>query len=304
VVALPFHFRKIIPVLVLAAFSSGCTAVPLPKSWKAVLRAWGVPIPLEAQFPEDQKPVPSDEEKRSRGHAEILSEVYQVVFQKEVSDSSWFMGFVGLLEQGATIEGVYNGWLREVNYRALENENRGAPAAVLEVFGKELALIESEAVKPKLFSRKDAFPQSWPERSAQDPEPIQIVESPQTTLGKPLGGGRYEEAKTGKIDVTGLATRYSETFVGANFFTLKRILGEEAIRLINEKLEMGRESLAQWYGSWVVQMANRGVDFGIPKRNEADFQFHRKWALDHSNDQVTWEVLNRLHRVMNESLKR
>ena len=50
-------------------------------------------------------------------------------------------------------------------------------------------------------------------------------------------------------------------------------------------------------------MAQRNVNYGIALRNKADEAFHYKWAVENAGDPVKWEVLNRLHRVLNEANK-
>jgi hypothetical protein len=89
-------------------------------------------------------------------------------------------------------------------------------------------------------------------------------------------------------------------FVGASIFTLKRVLGDEAIKVMAAKAEY-KEKFALWYSKWVVHMASRNVDFGIGLRNKPDEAFHYKWAVEASPEKLKWEVLNRLHRVLNEA---
>lgn len=85
----------------------------------------------------------------------------------------------------------------------------------------------------------------------------------------------------------------------ASVFSLKRILGEKALRFIEVKSSQ-KEALSQWYGKWVTQMASRSVDFGVSLRNKPDELFHTQWAMQNSEDRLKWEVLNRIHRVLNE----
>ena len=61
------------------------------------------------------------------------------------------------------------------------------------------------------------------------------------------------------------------------------------------------EKMALWYSRWVVHMASRNVDFGVALRNKPDEAFHYKWALTAAEDRLKWEVLNRVHRVLNEA---
>ena len=87
------------------------------------------------------------------------------------------------------------------------------------------------------------------------------------------------------------------TFAGASFFTLKRVMGDEALKLVAARASTP-EQLALWYSKWAVQMTGLGIDFGLVLRNSKDENFHYKWALSISPDRVKWEVLNRVHRVL------
>ena len=87
-------------------------------------------------------------------------------------------------------------------------------------------------------------------------------------------------------------------FVDASNFTLKRVLGDEMLRLVAEK-SSDPKALQAWYGQWVVRMAGKGVDFGFPLRNKADAAFHSQWAASADPDRLKWEVLNRINRILN-----
>jgi len=89
----------------------------------------------------------------------------------------------------------------------------------------------------------------------------------------------------------------------ASIYTLKKELGERALQRVNA-LSPQQNELAQWYGKWAVQMCQRSIDFGVSLRNRADAGFHTQWAKTSSEDRLKWEVLNRLHRVLNEMEQR
>jgi hypothetical protein len=89
-----------------------------------------------------------------------------------------------------------------------------------------------------------------------------------------------------------------QTFIGASGFTLKRTLCNEALNKFDE-MKDDRGDLAQWYGHFVQRMAESKVDFGLPLRNDPNFDFHFKFAQTMSLDRVKWEVLNRYHRYLN-----
>ncbi len=127
------------------------------------------------------------------------------------------------------------------------------------------------------------------------PEPAETPTA-QSAFGRPLDSAPL--AKVGVTDASSLSARYEGVFFRARLFTLKRILGDEALRLVSEKAADPR-ALSQWYSTWAAQMAGRGVDFGHEKRNLAVTDFHRDWAQGASPDRIAWEVLNRLHRILN-----
>ncbi len=66
-------------------------------------------------------------------------------------------------------------------------------------------------------------------------------------------------------DASSLSARNEAIFFRFSLFTLKRILGEEGMRLVTD--------------------------------------FHQEWAMGASPDRIEWEVLNRLHRVLNQALE-
>jgi hypothetical protein len=96
-----------------------------------------------------------------------------------------------------------------------------------------------------------------------------------------------------------LEDQYLKVFVGASIFTLKRVLCDEAMKVIASKNQY-REKLGIWYSKWVGHMAQYHIDFGIGLRNQSDEDFHYQWAMKTSDDRIIWEVLNRLHRLLNE----
>ena len=85
-------------------------------------------------------------------------------------------------------------------------------------------------------------------------------------------------------------------------YTLKKTLCDEALKLIDQKNAF-KEKLALWYSKWVVHMGERKIDFGVPLRNSLDEAFHYKWAIQSTPDRIKWEVLNRIHRTLNDANK-
>lgn len=248
-----------------------------------------------------QQPRETDEayRKRQRRHqanSQLLREVYSVVFLKEPKNKATFGNYLDSMNQGASLEGIYNGFTHSSVWRELERNHPGAPAHAIDTFGKALALIELSKAKIRQFGMDDT-------------KPLAEVVAPSY---RSTPGAESEDSSSGESSTTGstakpsqeeLASRYSQQFIGASLFTLKRILGDEALVLVNEKSNY-KENLALWYSKWVVQMSRFNVNYGLSQRNLADEKFHYNWALKADTDRVVWEVLNRVHRVLNESARR
>jgi hypothetical protein len=297
-------------LLLLSCGWVGCSY--LPPEWQKKLADWG----LTQQAPADANsaaattgpsgPQEAAETSERRAHVELLAEVYRVTFVKEPTDAEWLSGYADNLRQGGSIEGIYNGWVRSGEYRIHENEKGAAPAGALKAFARELALIESELSKARVFTQDDAKPARLLTQDEEDAVRIadaaakQTPETPPTpgTFGQPLDGAPL--SRPGVTDASSLASRYEMVFISSRLFTMKRILGEEALRLVSEKSN-DRRALAEWYSRWANRMADRGVDFGHPKRNLGEVEFHHEWAMQYSVDRLSWEVLNRLHRVLNQA---
>lgn len=227
----------------------------------------------------------------SKAHAELLQEVYRVVFLKEPKDRAEFGSFVDSLNQGASFEGIYNGFTHSSDYRKLEIAQSGASPEALKAFGEELAFLEVELPSPTIFSAADAQPLSFPVQPGVDPN---------ENVGSPAAMPSAVASTAPRADIKKLTESYTQLFVGASIFTLKRILGDEALKVMTLKKEYP-EKMAHWYSQWVVRIAARNVDFGISLRNQANEELHYHWALQATEDRIKWEVLNRLHRVLNEA---
>ena len=196
----------------------------------------------------------SSSARKAKINSEILHEIILVVFDREPGELQEFKSkgdfgnWADTLNQGASFEGVYNGFTHSSEYRKLETLAGKAPQEAFKVFSEELAvLISAEPDK-------------------------EIVPLSQEAL---------------------------RPYKGLSLYGLKRVLGDEALRIVNDR-GTDREKLAQWYSKWVIHMTQRKVDFGIPLRNNPDANFHYKWALASSEDQLKWEILNRLHRLLNK----
>jgi hypothetical protein len=234
--------------------------------------------------------------RNAKANAEILHEVILVVYMREPSDRAEFGNWVDTLNQGASLEGVYNGLTHSSDYRKLEAVHSGATTEAVRVFGEELALLETELPIPTEFDSASASPLPYMGGGGGFSDPNSPTESGQI----PLTAVAASSSPSPKIDPKVLAEKYTKQFIGASIYTLKRVLGDEALKVIASKMQY-REKLALWYSRWVVRLAQRKVDFGISLRNKSDEAFHYKWAVESPEDRVKWEVLNRLHRLLNDA---
>jgi hypothetical protein len=187
------------------------------------------------------------------------------------------------LNQGGTLEGVFNGFAHSADFRQLETATPGTTPAALRAFAEELNAIESELPVRTAFTRESA-------------RPLAPVVAPDRIRPR---AARARPAPAASASPERWVTDYVTTFAGASRFTLKRVLADEALKLIDFKRSIAPETLAEWYGNWVARICGRGVDFGLELRNKADAPFHRAWARTAAPDRLTWEVLNRLLRVIN-----
>jgi hypothetical protein len=329
-----FSFRQGFPALALAlTLLPGCDLLP-PEYEKYWVQAQREAIVLLASITGTKLPGPrasaspspssspavvadgssdygSQNARNAKANAEFLHEVYRVVFNREPKDRSEFGNLVDSMNQGASIEGMYNGFTHSADYRKLELINSAASPEALRTFGEELALLESELPTP-------TDPETLVTPPGEEPGSVHAAEKPKADgvnvieYGKPAQPGvtatpaptaSAVTAPAGGVmspEVKALSERYIKAFVGTSIFTLKRVIGDEALRVLSAKKDSG-EKLALWYSRWVGHMASRNVDFGIALRNNPDEQFHYKWALTAGEDKLKWEVLNRLHRVLNDA---
>lgn len=232
------------------------------------------------------QPAPSvDLATTTRRNAELLVEMYRVIFRAEPADRQIFASYVDSMNQGASLEGIYNGFAHSSEYRELESKHPGASKAALDAFSEELASLEAELRAPTVFDAHSAEPLARP----VDPGAggTEAVEFSKDTSKKPAPSPTAQASD-----------EIERVFQHASVFTLKRVLGDEALKVIAAKREKA-EDLSRWYGRFAARMAMRGVDFGVPLRNKADEAFHRQWASASGEDRLSWEVLNRVHRLMN-----
>jgi len=236
-------------------------------------------------------------------NAELLQEIYRVVLVMNPSSPATFGNWLDSMNQGATIEGIYNGFTRSDFQRSLESDPKTtADPKVIGVFSQELAelLLEFPVV---------------PGLDAADSKPFQSIEPPGVgDLRKSSDGVSYsgstqesfqpfapsnESVPTPRPELQVLRGRIGALFAGSSIFTMKRVLGEWALRVMALRLEESPERMRDWYAEFAARTSKKGVDFGLGLRNESSREFHRKWADQASDDQIRWEVLNRLHRILN-----
>jgi hypothetical protein len=98
--------------------------------------------------------------------------------------------------------------------------------------------------------------------------------------------------------VKATAEKYAKENMGQSLFTLKRLLGDRVIQESNSR-KADKDRLATWYANFVGRWAGAGVSFGMPQRDKADEAYHFKWAKDNNLGMLQWELLNRVHRVLN-----
>lgn len=94
------------------------------------------------------------------------------------------------------------------------------------------------------------------------------------------------------------AEDYAKKYMAHSLFTLKRLLGD---RVISESVARkgDKDQLAAWYASFVGRWSKAGVSFGMAQRDNPNEAFHFKWAQENTLGMVQWELLNRLHRILN-----
>jgi hypothetical protein len=139
----------------------------------------------------------------------------------------------------------------------------------------------------------------------------EYTEADALPLAKPIEpegneGGMPQTIEYGKPAPTGaprpslsaLQVQLESTFQKASVFTLKRVLGDEALRVIAMK-ESSPQALHQWYARWVVRVLAHKVDFGVSVRHKPEEKWHLEWAARNSSDRLRWEVLTRVQRILN-----
>jgi hypothetical protein len=212
-----------------------------------------------------------------KANSELLSEMYTVVLGGRPSQEE-FAQLLDALEQGASLEGIYNGLAHSARYRELESSSGLAQEWAVSRFMTELGVLRAAQKNPRVIQESDAQALARMEVGAgEDPK---VVSFP----------GKRSSTK----DV-------AEIFRRASPYVLKRVLADEGLRVLAEMRDP--VDRAKWYGQWAAGIAQRGGEFGLEQRNLSDSGFHSQWARNASEDRLTWEVLNRLHRVLNSETR-
>lgn len=185
--------------------------------------------------------------ERKRINRQFIREMYEQIYAKRLTDIELYNSWMNVLEQGASIEGVYRGLTLSEQYRELE---RG--------------VVSKEA--------KEFF--------AQEITYLEMLKNPKV---------RNEAEMIREI---------SKNVEKAPLFTLKRILGERVLEAIDLR-KTDREAVATLFADLTARWSKVDVDFGFKQRNNKDRDYHYAWALRSSRGRVQWEILNRVHRIMN-----
>ncbi|MBI3535796.1 MAG: hypothetical protein HY072_09970, partial [Deltaproteobacteria bacterium] len=172
--------------------------------------------------------------KEFLGKASLLKEIYFVIYQKELQNVQEFLDYQNILMQGASLEGVYNGFTHSSRYRQLEVKYKTTKAIVVKIFADELWNLENELSEKTVFNKTHALPL---------PKPIDpaLFSGTENVL-------QFEEKTPPQTQ-----TEYFKLFFNASVFTLKRVIGDEALKVIASK-ENSRENLAAWYGQWTMKL--------------------------------------------------
>jgi hypothetical protein len=108
----------------------------------------------------------------------------------------------------------------------------------------------------------------------------------------------FPNAKDGDPEIAKAAEKYAKENMSTPLFAMKRFLGD---RILKESIarKADKERLASWYSGFVGRWSKAGVAFGHKQRDSGTEAYHYKWALDNNLGMVQWELLNRMHRIMN-----
>ena len=256
------------------------------------------PSPVPQSSPESS-PSPIEDAVAQR-NAQILQEMYRVVWVMHPPSPSEFGNWLDSINQGASFEGVYNAFTHSTQQRALEGNRQGsASPQALKAFAWELAGLALEFSELPEWSERDARPliELNPGEEPLDLRHTQL--KPELIEFKPLAKASPSQLPRPTREV--LAGRITSLFNGASIFTLKRVLGDWGLKVIELRSSESRDRLLGWFADFAVATARYQLNFGLKERNQLERGFHLNWATQSSEDLLRWEVLNRLHRILNEA---
>jgi hypothetical protein len=185
---------------------------------------------LPTEVNREMEQVGEEEKKQSAGelakaNSELLSEIMKVIFnEKEVEDKNTFGSLVHSLNQGASLEGIYRGVIMGSRYRGMEAKSKAASPTTLKIFANEMAEIQVDMKNPTEFTIE-----SRKALSIEFPDEASVSEMP-------TAAPRSQEVKE-KREKIAIADDLVRMFIGASPFTLKRVLGEEALKKMDELKE-------------------------------------------------------------------
>lgn len=295
-------------VLVLSLSLSGCQKIAV---WMTRSTQPAVPASGQVGSPEGNDPESANRElrqQRSQRNAELLQELYRVVLVLNPSSPAAFGNWLDSLNQGATLEGVYRGFTRSQLQQQLEADRRStATPHAVGVFSRELAQVLLAFPQMPKIDESEAKPLqaiAFPGEAEADlgSEGMQL-EPPREIVFRPFATPTAAPSTEPRPEPSVVVGRVGAVFAGASIFTLKRVLGDWALKLIETLLELSRPQLIDWYADFAARTATLSVDFGLAPRQEPTRRFHRDWAERATEDQLRWEVLNRLHRILNDAQK-
>ncbi|MBL7715222.1 MAG: hypothetical protein JNL01_07105 [Bdellovibrionales bacterium] len=300
------HFKNAVGILVSGVIFAGCTVEPF-KTWNNQLRAELNALSQVAQgksSPLGEKPAvdsAAEMAKAAQVNAEVLQEIFRVVWIQETIDRSQFGNWVDSANQGASFDGIFNGFVHSAEFKKLEETYAKTPHRLVDVFAEELSWLLLEMPTPTVLNSAMAKPIARPdlagmERQAMEAAAAMVVPPiQQATIRKRTSADDQEWRKLQKTEALVL-------FTHASPFTMKRVLGSEALKLVSA-YSGNRARLARWYGRFCERMKATGTDFGLRERNQGTAEFHERWALEASEAMLSWEILNRLQRHMNQMWK-
>ena len=216
---------------------------------------------------QDHGPIPTvtilTPKERRRINRRFIKDIYREVFARSLHDKLIYENWMNVLTQGASVEGVYRGLVLSVEYQKMEKGR--VPRAALDFFAEEVVRLQYEK-----------FEKRYQNRTGKKLVPIEII-------------------KLGKKELM-------KQYAGAPLFSLKRVLGEAMLSRLSA-LQEDRDARSRWYAEIVSRWSNLGVEFNYVTRNSKNYKLHKDWAHWNSLGRIQWEILYRVHCIMNVRAK-